>query len=144
MSKIESFYKDKETNTKIKRQIQIQMAIPYTIEETRPSDDLRRCNVIITHKCSQTMETLDEDIIHNIIETMYEFCSEEYGYNINITSFDDFCEKYWEINVITMEDFYIFHVYYFDLTMKCWKKWIIEDYKEQIYNSYLTYALNFK
>jgi hypothetical protein len=24
------------------------------------------------------METLDEDIIHNIIETMYEFFSEEY------------------------------------------------------------------
>lgn len=66
---------------------------------------------------------------------MYEFCSEEYGHDIKITSYDDFCDKYWEITEIRIRGWYnVFRVYYFETK---WIEWNIEDYKDEIYVSYV-------
>ena len=108
--------------------------IPYVIEQSNPSDDIRLPN-IDTHYYSSEKDKLNENIINSIIEIMYEFCSEEYGYGIKITSYDDFCSKYWETMEFRMDNFYVFYIKYFE---NDWKEWIVEDYKEEIYNSYVT------
>jgi len=107
--------------------------IPYVIEQARPGDNLEDSNIITTYYSSDK-EKLNENIIYNIIDNMYEFCSKEYGYGIKIISYDDFCEQYWKIKQIKMNDFYIHYVYYFENE---WKYWDIEDYKEDIIISYV-------
>jgi hypothetical protein len=108
--------------------------IPYVIEQSNPSDDIRVPN-IDTHYYSSEKDKLNENIINNIIQIMYEFCSDKYGYGIKITSYHDFCDKYWKIKEIGLENFYIFYVKYFE---NDWKKdWIVEEHKEEIYNSYI-------
>ena len=106
--------------------------IAYIIEQARPSDDLRNYNNIVSYYSSKK-DTLNEKIIDNIIDIMYDFCSDDYGYGIKIISYDDFCDKYWKIKEFQMND-YVFDVYYFESD---WIKWRLEDYKEQIYNSYI-------
>jgi len=108
--------------------------IPYIIEQSRPSDDTRILNVDTSYYSSEKYK-LNESIIDSIIEIMYEFCSEEYGWNIKITSYDDFCNQYWKIKEIRLENFYVFHIKYFE---NHWKDWNVEDYKEDIYISYLS------
>jgi hypothetical protein len=66
---------------------------------------------------------------------MYEFCSEKYGHGIKITSYHDFCEQYWKIKEISLENFYVFYIKYFE---NDWKEWNVEDYKEEIYISYVS------
>ena len=77
---------------------------------------------------------LNENIIISIIEIMHEFCSEEYGHGIKITSYDDFCYQYWKIKEIKMANFYIFYIKYFE---NDWKDWNVEDHKEMIFHSYV-------
>jgi len=107
--------------------------IPYVIEHSNSSDDIRHSNIDTSYYSSEK-EKLNESIINNIIEIMYEFCSEEYGHGIKISSYDDFCNQYWKIKEITLENFYVFSVNYFE---KDWKHWNVEDYKEDIYISYV-------
>lgn len=107
--------------------------IPYVIEQVRPSDCLNDCNIITSYYSSEK-EKLNENIINNIIDNMYEFCSDEYGHGIKIISYDDFCEQYWKIKQNKMDTFYIYYVYYFENE---WKHWNVEDYKEDIYVSYV-------
>ena len=107
--------------------------IPYVIEQSNPSDDVRESN-IDTHYYSSEKEDLHEHIINNIIHIMYEFCSEEYGHNIKITSYFDFCEQYWKIKEIGLGNYYVFYIKYFENDWKCWN---VEDYQEYIYNSYV-------
>jgi hypothetical protein len=107
--------------------------IPFCIEQAFPSDDSRNNNIINTYEYSKK-ENLNEKIINYIIEFIYEFCDEYYGHNIKITSFNDFCNKFWKINecyINGMEN--IFRIYYFE---KKWIEWNIQDFEEEIFNNY--------
>jgi len=73
--------------------------IPYVIEHSNPSYYIKKNNINTTYYSSEK-DKLNENIIISIIEIMYEFCSEEYGEGMKITSYDDFCYKYWKkINI---------------------------------------------
>lgn len=107
--------------------------IPYVIEHSCPSDDIDERNIdTIYNSCEK--DKLNETIVSTLIEIMYRFCSEEYGHGIKITSYDDFCYQYWEKMEIKMENFHVFYIKYFE---NDWKEWNIEDYKEEIYISYV-------
>jgi hypothetical protein len=107
--------------------------IPYVIECANPSDDMRYNNIDSTYDSCEK-DILDETIIKYIINYMYEYCSNDYGHNIEITSYDDFCEKYWKIKEYIIKDWYdIFNVMYFENT---WIRWNIYDYKDKIYVKY--------
>ena len=106
--------------------------IPYVIEQSRPSD-YKDFNIITSYySCEKDKLTIN--IIIHIVDNMYEFCSHEYGYGIKITSYDDFCNQYWEIKEIQMGNFYVFNIKYFE---NDWKNWNVEDYKEDIYITYV-------
>jgi hypothetical protein len=107
--------------------------IPYVIEQANPSDYLKDSNIITTYYSSEK-DKLDKNIIISIIDIIYEFCSDEYGYGIKIISYNDFCYQYWKIKQIKMDNFYIFNIKYFENN---WKNWNVEDYKEEIYISYV-------
>ena len=108
--------------------------IPYVIEHSNSSDDIKERNIDTMYYSSEK-DKLNDNIIINIIEIMYEFCSEEYGYGIKISSYDDFCYQYWNIKEIKMENFYVFYIKYFE---NSWKEWNVEDYKKDIYISYIS------
>jgi len=108
--------------------------IPYVIEHSNPSDDIDERNIDTSYYSSEK-DKFNENIINSIIEIMYKFCSEEYGDGMKITSYDDFCYKYWEKMEIKMGNFHVFYIKYFE---NDWKEWNVEDYKEEIYISYVT------
>ena len=87
--------------------------IPYVIEVSNSRDDIDKRN-IDTYYYSSEKDKLNKDIITHIIEIMYEFCSNEYGHGIKITSYDDFCYQYWKIKELKMHNFYVFYIKYFD------------------------------
>ncbi len=103
--------------------------IPFVIEQLN-----NYANIITTYdKCEENI--INDKIIKHIIDNMYEFCSEEYGHNIKINSYDDYCNKYCNINDISTKNVYdIFNVYYFQNNN--WILWNINDHKDEIYNSY--------
>ena len=108
--------------------------IPYVIEHSNPSDDIKERNIDTSYYSSE-IDKLNENIINSLIEIMYTFCSEEYGDGMKITSYDDFCYQYWKTMEIKMENFYVFYIKYFE---NHWKDWNIEHYKEDIYISYVS------
>jgi hypothetical protein len=111
------------------------ITIPYYIQYAAPNDDGRYNNIFTTHEYCEK-DKLHDEIIIFIINYMYEFCSEDCGHNIIINSYDDFCEKYWELHCIKMiywEN--IFQIYYFENDK--WIEWNIEDHKDEIYRLYL-------
>ena len=107
--------------------------IPYVIEHSNPSDDINERNIDTSYYSSEK-DKLNENIINRVIESMYEFCSDEYGNCMEITSYDDFCYQYWKKMEIKMDNYYVFYIKYFE---NDWKYWIVEDYKEEIYISYV-------
>jgi hypothetical protein len=107
--------------------------IPYTIQFANPSEDSRVDNIDTTHGCSEK-DNLFENIIDYIINIMYEFCSEEYGHNFKITSYDDFCHEYWQQHVVIIEGwYYVFNVKYFE---NGWIEWDAQHHKDEIFASY--------
>jgi hypothetical protein len=108
--------------------------IPYVIEHSYPSDDINEHNIDTSYHSSEK-DKLNETIIYSLIEIMYQFCSEEYGNGIKITSYDNFCYQYWKKMEIKMDNFYVFYIKYFE---NDWKEWNVEDYKEEIYISYVS------
>lgn len=107
--------------------------IPYIIEFANPSEDSRVNNIDTIYGSSEKTK-LFEKIIDCIIETMYEFCSEEYGHNFKISSYDDFCHEYWKQHEVIIEGcYYVFKVNYFENE---WIKWEAENHKDEIYASY--------
>lgn len=113
--------------------------ISYCIEQVFPSDDERNNNVISTYDSCKKDE-LTQKIINYIIEFMYEFCSEDYGHGIKIISYDDFCNKFWEINGFKINGWnQLFRIYYFE---KKWKEWKIDEFKEEIYIKYIDKFIN--
>lgn len=115
------------------------MLIPYIVYQASPTDDDRNSNMDLSvGSCEQN--SLHNDIIQNIVNIIYDFCSKEYGYNITITSYDDFCEKYWEIREIRIRGWYdVFEVRYFS---NKWILWDINKYKETIFNEYMKKCKN--
>jgi hypothetical protein len=113
--------------------------IPFYIQQAFPNDDSRNNNIMTTHDFCKK-DNLDQKIINYIIEFMDEFCSEDYGHNIKIISYDDFCDKFWKTNESYINGWnYIFSIYYFE---KKWILWNIEEYKEQIFTNYVNKYIN--
>ena len=114
--------------------------IPYFIEKATPRDDISDNNIMTYYDCSEK-DKINKKIIDYIIEVIYEFCSKDYGHNLKIISYEDFCNKYWKIAEFTIKDYnYIFKIYYFENE---WIEWNIIDYQEDIYNSYMNkYIIN--
>lgn len=106
--------------------------IPIVIQQAVSNEYKEDTNIHVTfHTCEKT--DMDKFIIRYITSIIYEFCCEEVGNNIQISSYEDFCFKYWTI-VSTQPTywFFIFKVYYFD---KKWIEWHVLDHREKIYNS---------
>ena len=107
--------------------------IPYSIERISPSDDIRDSNICTIYGCIEKTK-LNQMIIDFITEIMYDFCSKETGYNIQITSYEDFCIQFWKITEFQVRSwYYIFKIYYFENE---WIEWNIEEHTEQIYTTY--------
>ena len=112
--------------------------IQFTITSVYPSNTYTTTkNAYTDHLVSSNKEDLEKNIIDIIVEFMYEFCSKEYGHNITITSYDDFCEKWWEYQECFMylhKD--IFEIKYFENEM--WKDFQLDiDFKNKIYHTFL-------
>lgn len=111
--------------------------IPYYIQYAFPNDDGRDNNIFTSHDYCEK-EKLNDEIIHFIVNYIYEFCGEECGHNIIINSYDEFCEKYWNLQGIQMRYWNnIFQIYYFENNK--WNEWKIEEYKDMIYISYINF-----
>jgi hypothetical protein len=109
--------------------------IPYIIKQARPAYYTDYDNVIVNFGSTSHIENLDKVIIDYIVDEMYSFCSEEYGHNINITSYSDFCEKYWEMLKIKLKYWdSVFEVYYFE---NKWIDWDITAYQDKILSAYM-------
>jgi hypothetical protein len=103
--------------------------IPYIIKQARSSDDTRDNNVIVECGSTQNIDNLDKVIIDYIVDVMYE-----YGHNIQITSYSDFCQKYWDILGIQIRYWDgVFKVYYFENE---WKEWNITTHQDNIFSTY--------
>lgn len=112
--------------------------IPFCIEQAFPSDDSRNKNITNTFDFCKK-DDLNKKIITYIINIMYEFCHENYGYNIKIKSYDDFCDQFWKINECYINGCSdIFSIYYFE---KKWINWNIQEYKEEIFTNYINKCL---
>jgi len=117
--------------------------IPYVIEQARPNEHYRNQNIIIKYGYCEK-DDLHKEIIEHIIEIMYEFCSQEYGHGIEITSYDDFCQSYWLSYEFSMYGYgdTIFSICYFENDK--WNEINLhnDEYKEKIYNSYVKKYIN--
>jgi hypothetical protein len=115
--------------------------IPFCIEFAFPSDDSRNNNIGTDYDyCLK--ENLHTKIINFIIDFMNEFCSEDYGHNIQILSYDDFCDKFWQINGCYINGWNnIFRIYYFE---NKWIEWNLQKYEEEIFTNYTNKYINKK
>ena len=116
--------------------------IPYTISRILPNSAYNENVSICCYLVSANINELINNAITYIIEYMYEFCSKEYGYDIDITSYYDFCEKWWNKQECKMDNFYIFEVNYFDNNI--WNILNIKDYNDKIYEKYIKYVIDKK
>lgn len=108
--------------------------IPYSIHYASSVHDERDNNVFITNDCCKR-EKLNATFISIIIQFMNEFCCEEYGHGVTIYSYDDFCQKYWQLQGFQIRGWYlVFRINYFiDDT---WIQWKIEDHASDIFKAY--------
>lgn len=108
--------------------------IPYYIQHAYPIDNMRDNNIDTENGCVEN-EKINETIINSIIEFMNNYCCEETGHNLQITSYIDFCEKFWKNGDYIISGWYfIFNVYYFE---DKWIEWDVEKYQDLIYFAYL-------
>lgn len=108
--------------------------IPYYIQCAYPIDDMRDNNIDTKNGCVEN-EKINETIINSIIEFMNDLCCEEIGNNWQITSYKDFCEKFWKNGGYIISGWYfIFTVYYFEEDK--WIDWDVERYQDLIYLIY--------
>jgi hypothetical protein len=115
--------------------------IPFCIEIAFPSDDFRNNNIGTDYDyCLK--ENLHNTIINFIIDFMNEFCSEDYGHNIHIISYEDFCDKFWQINGCCINGWSnIFRIYYYE---NKWIEWNLPKYEEEIFTNYTNKYINKK
>ena len=110
--------------------------IPYTLLQANPQGDYSNyANVHTSHHTSENRITLHNSLICYIVEFIYEFCSKEYGHNIDITSYDDFCEKWWDKQDQELINVPIFEIHYFEKDE--WKEWKTYDNEKEIYEGYM-------
>ena len=110
--------------------------IPYSIERESPNGAYTdTSNIIIDYGCVEQTR-LDSEFIIYIIQFMYEFCSEEYGHGIKITSYDDFCDKFHEESG-SVRDIPLFKINYFE--DNSWKEWNIDEHSDDIYSKYMKF-----
>ena len=108
--------------------------IPYSIQHVSPNHDIRHGNIYTLYD-SVEIDRLNETIISYIIEFIDDFCSETTEQYIQITSYKDFCYKFWRKTEFIIKEWYsIFRVYYFKNE---WIEWNLEEYQEDIYNAYV-------
>jgi hypothetical protein len=108
--------------------------IPYCIQYATAVDDQRDNNIFITNDCCKR-EDIYDTIISTIIQFMYEFCSEDIGHGITITSYDDFCQKYWQLQGFEIRGWYwVFYIEYFHDNR--WIHWKIQDNTNAIFKAY--------
>ena len=108
--------------------------VPYYIQDAFPVDDMRDNNIYTVNGCVEN-EKLNETIINIIIEFINDFCCRDINNNIIITSYKDFCEKFWNNGEYIIRGwYYIFNVYYFE---DKWIEWDVEKYQELIYIEYV-------
>jgi len=108
--------------------------IPYFIQRATPCDDIRQDNIYTSPGFSEK-DNMENEIITTITTFMYEFCSEKYGYDIKITSYDNFCNQFWEIAGYKITYWQqIFKVFYFENNE--WIEWDILEHAGEIYDFY--------
>lgn len=113
--------------------------IPYYIQHVYSSSDIQDNNIITTPCCIEK-DKLHETITNILIHFMYDFCSEDIGHNIHISSYKDFCDYFWNnAECMIREWYYIFRIYYFE---DKWIEWSIEEYQDQIYLAYKNKYIN--
>ena len=109
--------------------------LPYILSQANPQGAYSNyANVHTSHHTSENRITLHNSLICYIVEFMYEFCSKKYGHDIDITSYNNFCEKWWSRQDRELINIPIFEIHYFEKDE--WKEWKIEDYKNEIYDEY--------
>jgi hypothetical protein len=106
--------------------------IPFYIEQAMRRDFIDHSNIATLQGfCDSEQQNIDHIIIHYLTEVIHEFSSD---YNIQITSFNHFCQEYWKTNGFSILDWeYVFRVYYFD---QHWIEWNVLDFHHLIFNFY--------
>ena len=110
--------------------------IPYVLSQANPQGDYSNYPNVHTsvHDC-KTQGELHRTLVCYIAEFMYEFCSKKYGHDIDITSYDDFCEKWWDKQAQELINVPIFEIHYFENDE--WKEWKTYDNEKEIYEGYM-------
>lgn len=89
-------------------------------------------NIMIEYGSAEK-SSLHKLFIERIVIDMYEFCSAEFGHGINISSYDDYCVHYTNINgIFRNTSLYMMH-YFVD---GIWKTWNPVMYDNEVYMAY--------
>jgi hypothetical protein len=108
--------------------------VPYVIEHSECNDAYtNESNKFTTYDCIEKNK-LHDYFISIIVEIMYEFCHDKYGHGINVTSYSNFCEKYYEQHG-RVEDTPLFTMRYFE--DGDWHEWRTYTYASEIYTAYM-------
>ena len=92
-----------------------------------------QANILLEYdSCDQ--DKLHKTFIKTIVLFMDEFCDNECGHGISITSYEDFCRKYYQVNG-QVADAPLFLIRYF--INGIWKTWEPELYDSEIYATYM-------
>ena len=110
--------------------------IPYILSEASPQGSYFNYANIQTscHVCKDS-GTLHSTLLDYIVEFVYEFCSKEYGHGIDITSYNDFCDKWWSRQDRELINIPIFEIHYFENDE--WKEWKTYDNETEIFEGYM-------
>ena len=109
--------------------------VPFVIEHAVSNGSYTDQPNIFTEYSCISKDQLHQTFIDEIVEFMYEFCSAEYGHGIEITSYDDFCEKYYDENC-RVDDVPLYIMRYF--VDGEWHIWEPNTHSIDIYRNYIT------
>ena len=110
--------------------------IPYVLSQANPQGDYSNYpNVHTSYHDCKTQGELHRTLVCYIAEFMYEFCSKKYGHDIDIISYDDFCDKWWSKQDRELINIPIFEIHYFEKDE--WKEWKTYDNEKEIYEGYM-------
>lgn len=109
------------------------MIISYILVQPDPTYNYEYGNKHVSCDCIED-DDMDSHFIDYISTHMYEFCSKKYGHGIDISSYDEYCEHYWENQDYKMKC-PVFEFRFFKNNV--WSVWNVDDYTNEIYASYL-------
>ena len=107
--------------------------IPYVIEQAVSNGAYTDEANIVTTYGTTLLSTIETTFIKIVVDIMYDFCSAEYGHNIEISSYGDFQSKYYKENG-RVKDRPILEFKYFNEGE--WKLWEAQLYDSEIYYAY--------